>query len=449
MATPAVHVPEKDLDVIAEADVVVAGSGPAGLGAALAAARSGASVVLCERLGFMGGNFTAAAVGSVCGYYANVGTVDAPAFEPVVGGIAEEILTSLASGGVGMGPIPFKEQTAVFLYQPWAAKRLFDHLVSAEERIDLLLHTAVADVVVRDGTVRALVVATKRGLRAVVGSVFVDATGDADVSYCAGVPTASGGPGSMQFASMQFLLEHVDDAAVLTANAALSGLIAEHGAHLSRDGGAVLPTFHPGEFLGAMTRVANPDGTPLDVTDPRQATWGELEGRRLAEEAAAFLRRHVAGFEQSFLADTAVQLGVRESRHVTGEHTLTGDEVRAGATFPDAIAECAWPQEYHVEGRSTRYEFLPPGSVYQVPFASLRPRGVTNLLVAGRCISADHDALASVRVMAPSLAMGQAAGTAAALACRDATATGGTVHLDALDVVELQHDLRVAGARLR
>lgn len=438
------RIPEREAEVVAEADVVVAGGGPAGLGAALAAARAGARVVLCERYGFLGGNFTTAVVGSVCGLYANRGTVEAPEFELAVGGIAEEVTGALAAAGAGLGPVPFKGQTAVFLYQPWAAKRLFDHLVTSEERVDLLLHATVADALVDEGAVRAIVLATKRGPQAITGRVFVDATGDADVAFFSGVPTITGDAGQRQYASMQFLMEHVDDAAILTANAALSERIAEHGDHLSRDGGAVIPTFRPGEAWGAMTRVRNPDGTPVDTTDVRQATWGEVEGRRLAEEAAAFLRAHVPGFEQAFLADTAVQLGVRETRHVSGEYTLTGGDVQRGARFDDAVAQCAWPQEYHVSGRSTEYRFLAPGLTYQVPFRSLRPVGLRNLLVAGRCISADHDALASVRVMAPCLAMGQAAGLAAQMASR----SGGSADVASVDVGELQDALRRAGARL-
>jgi len=426
----------RGLDEIAAADVVVCGGGPAGLGAALAAARAGASVVLLERYGFLGGGFTAASVGTICGLYVTTGP---GAFEPIIGGIGREFAEGLAGAGSGMGPIPFKE-TAVFLYVPWAAKRLADALVSAEPGIRLFLHAQVVDAVVQDGVVHGVVVATKRGLRAVRATVVVDATGDADIVTYAGAPTTTGPPGQRQFASMQFVMQHVDSAAALAAIGSLGDVIAAHGGHLSRDGGAVLPTFRPGEFIGAMTRVRNPDGTPIDPTDVEQATWGEIEGRRLAEEAADFLRAHVAGFGDAFLADTAPQLGIRESRRVVGDVVLTGDDVATGARFPDAIAAGAWPREYHTAGRSTRYEFLPPGAFYQMPYGVLRPRGLANVLVAGRCISADHDALASTRVMAPSMALGEAAGVAAALAARDASSTA------AVDVEELQNRLRTTGA---
>jgi FAD dependent oxidoreductase len=358
-----------------------------------------------------------------------------------VGGLAREVAERLATEGAGAGPVPFKE-TAVFLYVPWRAKRLADHLVEEAGSIDLLLHALVADALVDDDRIRAVVLATKQGPKAIAAKVFVDCTGDADVATFSGVPTALGPPGSRQYASMQFVMQHVDATGAMETVSRLSELIAEHGNDLSRDSGAVIPTFRPGEFVGAMTRVRNPDGSPIDVTDVRQATWGELEGRRLAEQAGEFLRAHAPGFGEAFLADTATALGVRETRRVVGEYVLTGDDVAGGARFDDAVTAGAWPQEYHVSGRSTEYRFLPPGVSYQVPYRSLQPRGAPNLLVAGRCLSADHDALASTRVMGPSLALGQAAGTAAFLAARD------DVDVADVDVDELQTLLAKQGASL-
>ena len=406
--------PVRNADVVADVDVCVVGGGPAGLGAALAAARLGASVCLLERHGFLGGNFTAASVGTVCGLYVGDGT---GGFRYLTRGIAGELADELQATGKAIGPLPF-QGSAVLLYVPWAAKRLFDHLVTDQGGITLFLHALVADAVVADGRVEAVVVATKRGPQAVRARAFVDASGDADLVTFAGGPTVM--DEHRQHASMQFVLEHAGDADVF----ALADAIKEHGAHLSRDGGALIPTFRPGEFIGAMTRVRAPDGGALDVTRLDHATHGELEGRRLAEQAAEFVIAHVPGFDQAFLADTAPNLGVRETRRVVGDYVLTGDDVSGLARFDDAVAAGAWPREYHVEGRSTQYVQLPEGGWYQIPLRALRPRSLDNVWVAGRCISADHDALASVRVMAPSLALGQAAGTAAVLELRGEGAVG-------------------------
>jgi hypothetical protein len=221
----------------------------------------------------------------------------------------------------------------------------------------------------------------------------------------------------------------------------LSEAIANHRAQKSPDGGAVIPTFRPGEVVGAMVRLAR-DGEPLDATDVFDLTWGELEGRRRAEEAMEFLHSHMPGFEDAFLADTATQQGVRETRHIVGEYTLTGNDVARQARFDDAVLQAAWPQEYHVSGRSTEYRFFPDGDAYDIPFGCLVPAGDSppNLLVAGRCISAEHDALASCRVMAPCFAMGEAAGVAAAMAaCDPALSAVGSIEVSDVRAVLVEH----------
>jgi hypothetical protein len=398
-------------EVIADVDVCVVGGGPAGLGAALCAARLGATVCLLERHGFLGGNFTAASVGTICGLFVD----DGGSFTYLTRGIAEEVAEALKAQGSGVGPIPFKS-SAVLVYVPWAAKRLFDHLVTEEENLTLFLHALVSDVVLDGDTLVAAIVASKQGPKAVRARSFVDASGDADLIFHAGRPWVMGDAEQRQNASMQFFMENVDVAAALAAGRdALSDLIAEFGDDLSRDSGAILPTFRPGEVIAAMTRVRGPDGAPIDATDLAEGTFGELEGRRLAEQSAQFLRAHMPGFAGAFLADTAPMLGVRESRRVVGDYELTGDDVDQLARFDDAVAVGAWPREYHVTGRSTQYVPVATGSFYQVPLRALQPRGLANVWAAGRCVSADHDALASLRVMGPSMALGQAAGTAAAL----------------------------------
>jgi FAD-dependent oxidoreductase family protein len=425
--------------VILEADVVVVGGGSAGLAAAIAAAQAGARTALIERYGFFGGNATAAWVGTICGLYR---TTD-DGFETVCKGFAEQWADGIRAAAGGFGPVPYKK-TAVFLYVPWAYKWQADRWVSAEPNLTPLLHATVTEVSRTGPNIDAVVIGSKRGPLAVTAAVFIDASGDADVAFHAGCATDSGGPGQRQFPSMQFVMQNVNVAAAYAVGLdRLNELLATEGQRpewaLSRTGGAVLPTPRTGEAYGAMTRISV-DGHAPDMTDPFEATAAEIAGRAEAEKAGRFLVANMPGFEESYFADTPTQLGVRETRRVVGQYVLTGEDVQSAARFDDAIAAGAWPQEFHVEGKGTEWRWLPAGAYYQVPYRSLLAKEVDNLLLAGRCISADHEALASTRVIAPSMAQGEAAGVAAALAALKGTTA------KSVDVEEVQRVLRRRGA---
>jgi hypothetical protein len=263
-----------------------------------------------------------------------------------------------------------------------------------------------------------VIVATKKGLRAIRGRVFVDATGDADVVYHAGCPWDMGSAGRLQYPSMQFYMQNVDLKEAFAELRTMSDKIHEayekQAYGLTRAGGAVIPTMREGEVVGAMTRVAKPSGDPPDGTDVFDLTEAEILGREIVEEAARFLKNEVAGFQSSFLQDTAVTVGIRETRHALGDYVLEFDEASSCAKHPDGVAASTWPFEFHTEGVETRWEFLPAGDWFEIPLRSLIARDVTNLLVAGRCISATHEALASSRVTGVCMAIGEAAGVAAA-----------------------------------
>jgi hypothetical protein len=436
-----IRIESRDAPVVLDADVVVVGGGSAGLAAAIAAAQTGARTALLERYGFFGGNAVSAWVGTICGLYRSSGDE----FVSVCGGFADRWADGLKAAGAGFGPIPHKE-TAVLLYVPWAYKWQADRWVTAEANLTPLLHSTITEVARTGSTLDAVVIGSKRGPLAVAGKVFVDASGDADVAYHAGLQTDSGGPGQRQFPSMQFVMQNVDVQAAYAAGLdRLNELIGSVGQtpewDLSRSGGAVLPTFRPGEALGAMTRIGV-DGHAPDMTDPFEATAAEIAGRAEAEKAGRFLKENMPGFAEAFFGDTPTQLGVRETRRAMGDYVLTGEDVLGAARFDDGIACGAWPQEFHVEGKGTEWKWLEPGAYYQVPFRSLVAAGVDNLLLAGRCISATHEALASTRVIAPSMAQGEAAGVAAALAAQKGLTTRG------VDVAEVQRMLAERGAFL-
>jgi hypothetical protein len=248
----------------------------------------------------------------------------------------------------------------------------------------------------------------------------VDASGDADVAAMAGAgyDDAMSTPATQALSTL-FKVANVDLAgASAVPKARLWALMQEAAGsgdyRLPRLEGSWHRTPHPGVVMVHMTRIPN-----VDATDPVALTRAEVEGRRQVQEYARFLRDRVPGFEAAVVVATSPSIGVRESRRVFGDYRLTRDDVLAGRRFDDEVALCGAPIEDHGQGGGTGWDYVPDGGVYGIPFRTLLPAGLEGLLVAGRCFSASHDAHASARSMATCMAMGQAAGTAAALATRD------------------------------
>jgi len=417
------RLPAEDVPLAGTFDLVVAGGGAAGWAAAVTAARSGLRTALVEEMPFLGGMSTGGAVGTFCGFY---GKGEGGALAPLVGGLPLAVADALRARGHAYGPVPFRE-TAALPYVPWGAKLLYEEWAAAEPNLRLWLHARVTHAVVEGGAIRGVALSVRGGRIALAARAFVDATGDAELARLAGAPVQRGD--ELQYPSTMFTMQHVDLAQAPAAMRALPGLLAEHfaGEGLPRKSGNLIPSGRPGEVLVALSRISfaakpsDPEARPedpgggraLDAGDPDELTWGELEGRRQVARLADFLRRRVPGFADAFVADSAFRLGVRETRRIAGEYALRADDVLGGRRFADGIGRAAWPVERHVAGGETLWRFLEPGAWYDIPYRCLLPRGVANLLCVGRCISADADAFASVRVIGPCMLEGQAAALAA------------------------------------
>ncbi len=416
-------------------DVLVVGGGNAGCAAALAAARCGARTLLVERYGFLGGTATAAMVGPWMTFHSGR--------DRIVGGIAQEIVERLVERGGSPGHIADSSDyvSTITPFDPEIHKALLFDLMR-ESAVDLLLHAYFLNAV-RDpgGMVAGARFATVGGVREVRAQLTVDATADAFVAASAGVGLQTGdAAGRVQPASLMFRLSHVDlgvlssyvrthpdqmrtslKAHERTADAltAVAGLYTIWNA--ARERGDVnvpreLVSFfispYPDEVTVNMTRV-----TDIDPLDPDDLTRAEIEARGQTMQLLAFFRRSVPGFANARIAATATQIGIRESRRIVGVYTLTGEDILSARTFDDAVARSAYPIDIHnPTGAGTTTFRLAPGTAYEIPYRCLVPTEVDRLLVAGRCISTTHEALASTRLTPTVMTLGQAAGTAAALA---------------------------------
>jgi len=409
-----------DAPLLATADVVVVGSGSAGATAAIAAARTGASVLVIEKLPFLGGNSTAV-LDTFYGFY----TPGTRAVK-VVGGIADDVVAGLrALGPVVERPNSYGAGTGV-TYHPEHLKVVWERLVS-DAGATVLLHAFLQQATVVDGRVTEVLVATKAGLARIAGSVFIDASGDADLCYHAGFGFEQAGETSpAQTLTTTFKVVNVDmDRRRSVTRAGLERLMEEaavSGYDLPRREGSDHITPVEGMTATVMTRVESvrrEGDRVINATDPWLLTGAEIAGRRQALEYVRFLVDLVPGYEHASLATLSTQIGVRETRRVYGDARLDRDDVMGARRFPDEIGLCGAPIEDHHAGADTKWGYLPDGEVVGIPYATLLVRDAANVLVAGRCFSATHDAHASVRSMAQCMAMGQAAGTAAGMAAAD------------------------------
>ena len=391
-------------------DVLVVGSGSAGATAAIAAAQAGASVTLIERYGFLGGTSTQV-LDTFYGFY-----TPGKEARKVVGGVPDQVVAALQKHGVMLiRPNTYGAGNGI-TYDPEILKIVWETL-ALHAGVKVLLHTFVVDALLEDDRVCGVVAVGKSGFVTLRAKVVIDASGDADVAARAGVPLEGpneGGP--VQSLTTTFKLINVDvDRAKQVKKDELHQLmqaaIDSGDYRLPRKEGSVHITPLAGVMATNMTRVGE-----IDATDPVQLTSAEIEGRRQALEYFRFLRDKVPGYEHAALGGLSTQIGVRESRRIFGEYRLTRSDVISARKFDDAIAQCGAPIEEHHAGSDTRWEYLPEGETYGIPYRCLLPQKIDRLLVAGRCLSADHDAHASVRSMGQCMAMGQAAGVAAAMA---------------------------------
>lgn len=419
------------IDRVIETDVLVVGGGPAGFGAAVAAARNGAKTLLVDRNGTLGGMATVGLVGPFMTCYDNDCT------EQVVKGIFEELCQRTEATGGAIHPSKIKGMGAYNSYYlkshehvtPFLSESLavvMDQMVS-EAGVKVLFNTELVDAITKNGVIDHVILFMKEGLVVVKAKHYIDCTGDADLSYRAGVPCVFGDGKSANPTTLFFEVGNVNNeeyCAELEAN------VDRLDNHM---GNAYSWRVEEGKKSGEWTIQKNEIGmyaqpydgrwkvnttrmSYVDSRDTEQVSKALMEGRAQIQEILAFMRKHIPGCQNVQLIQVAHTLGVRESRHVQCLYELTTDDILHTARFEDAICTFAYAIDIHLsEGGGV--EFVCVDKYYTIPFRSLVPQSCTNLLVAGRCIGGTSEAAASFRVMPACIATGQAAGTAAALAC--------------------------------
>lgn len=449
----------KDLSPFIETDVLVIGGGPAGFGAAVASARNGAKTLIIERAGMLGGMATAGLVGPFMTCYDN------DAKEQLVKGIFDELCLRTEARGGAIHPSKIEGMTSYSSYY-WDSHRhvtpyqseilavVMDEML-LESGAEVLFNVQAADCVVRDGKIEYLIVSMKEGLRAIRAKLYIDCTGDADVAYYAGVPTWLGDKetGVMQPTTLFFEVGNIDRDKFLGELEAnkhrldnhIANCFAWHVEEAKRNGDWTLDRNElgnyeqniPGRWKINTTRMAH-----INASDTRDITKALIEGRRQVQEVVAFMRKYLPGCQDVQLLQVATALGVRETRHIVGKYELTAEDILSRKHFDDAICSFGYAIDVH-HSTGGGVTFTCVNQYYNIPYRCMIPEGCDNLLVAGRCICGSSEAAASYRVMPACMAMGQAAGTAAAIALDSG------VSPENVDVQKLRRTLIEQGAVIK
>lgn len=419
-----------------DADVLVIGGGPAGFGAAVAAARNGASTMLIERNAMLGGMATTGLVGPFMTCYDDDGQ------EQIVKGIFDELCLRTEARGGAIHPSKVEGMTTYSSYYirshrhvtPFQSETLavvMDEM-AAEAGVQVLFNVQVCDVLREGERIAGVIAAMKEGLALFRAKTYIDCTGDADVAHFAGVPTWMGDErsGQMQPASLFFEIGNVDrDKFVgeLEAKKEAGQLgIPSHNcwswyiAEARKNGDWTLERDEIGNYEQPVNNRWKMNTTRMagvDATRTEDVTKGLIEGREQVQQVMAFLRKYVPGCENVELIQVASALGVRETRHIVGKYELTVDDIMSQKHFDDAICTFGYAVDIH-DPQGNGGVFQEVNHYYTIPFRCMVPVECENLLVAGRSICGSSEAAASYRVMPCCIALGQAAGTAAALALK-------------------------------
>lgn len=434
---------EREIVITYKPDILIAGAGPAGIGAAIAAGRSGVKTMIIEKYGFPGGNLTTAMVNPFFTFHDIKGN-------QVIRGIAEEFVSRMKQIGASVGHVTDLtfDNASMTPFDAERAKFILIQMLE-EANVEILFHTQIVDSIVKDSVIESIIIENKSGRQAVCPKYIVDCTGDADIASFSGVPFAKGkeDDGSMQPATLYFRVGGVDIATLrkwMKNNRDLlkdspsdedidkQKLLAFLGMNEVVQEAKELGILHhevaprilmyelpiPGMFSINTTRIQNIDGTNAD-----DITRAEIALRKQVIEIHSFLRKYVGGFENAYIVDSGSQVGIRETRRIVGDYILNEQEVLRGVHFEDGIACGTFAIDIHPP-KGKRQVFTGSGkAVYEIPYRCLIPKNINNLLVAGRPISATHIAHGSIRVMATCMAMGQAAGTAISMALNNKCTT--------------------------